>query len=402
MTRRLALAALLLLAGAACRGRPPEADPAAELGRLVDSLVPHVERSTGLRFRTRPRHALRSRDEVKAFVARKLREEMPAERFRRMQRAYALLGLLPDSLDLKAVLEQLLAQQVAGFYDPDSATLYAVTGADRTTQRLTIAHELVHALQDQYLPLDSILRDKSDNDRSSAAQAILEGQANFASIRMLQGDSVAGSAAFWDAFQETGQSLLSAQGFDSVPALLREGLLFPYVAGAQFFRWWGASPFRDTLPYGPRMPASTEQILHPERYAAGDRPLPLRFTDTVPDALEDDLGEFEVRMLERQLTGRRPDPAAVPLGWGADRFRLEETPAGAALVWVLVFDEPRFRDRFLAAVGSRLGAARPGQRVALDTLAVGGRAALRLVKAPSAWPRWDRLPGVTLGPAPLK
>ena len=71
---------------------------------------------------------------------------------------------------------------MAGFYDPDSATLFGVAGAEREELRLVLAHELVHALQDQYLPLDSILDATANNDRLTAAQAILEGQATLASI----------------------------------------------------------------------------------------------------------------------------------------------------------------------------------------------------------------------------
>ena len=46
-----------------------------------------------------------------------------------------------------------------------------------------LAHELVHALQHQYIPLDSIMRQPGDNDRLAAAQAILEGQATLADCR---------------------------------------------------------------------------------------------------------------------------------------------------------------------------------------------------------------------------
>lgn len=69
-----ALAALLALAG--CRGDRPgtSADP---VGRLVDSLVPVVERTVGLPFKTPPRYAIRSRAEVSAYLAAKLDEELP-------------------------------------------------------------------------------------------------------------------------------------------------------------------------------------------------------------------------------------------------------------------------------------------------------------------------------------
>ncbi|MCU0620901.1 MAG: hypothetical protein MUC69_05295 [Gemmatimonadales bacterium] len=392
MTRRL-VAGLGLLVLVGCRGEPRDATGERTLARLVDSLAPEVERAVGLRFRQPPRYAMRSREQVRAFVQAKLAEQLPPETFRRITRAYALLGLLPDSLDVRLVMEQLLAQQIAGYYDPDSATFYGVLGSDPSTQRLTIAHELVHALQDQYLPLDSILRDRSDNDRSLAAQAILEGQANYASIAMLQGAEVAALPEFWEQFRATGDEVMAGGDFARVPAVIREGLLFPYIGGAEFIRWWLQSPLRDTLPYGPRLPASSEQILFPERYAAGDAPLDVRFTDAEAGAYEDVLGEFEVRLLQQELTGQRATTSVVPLGWGGDRYRLAGEPGREHLVWVSVWDAPTARDRFVATTGARLLArARDGYRSAADTLTVSGRPGWRFVTAPEGWEGWGQLP----------
>ena len=104
---------------------------------------------------------------------------------RGLETAYRLFGLLPDTLALRTLLLDLYAEQVAGYYDPDSATLFGVAGADRAQLRLVLAHEMVHALQGQYLPLDSILKSTANNDRLTAAQSILEGQATLASIAVL-------------------------------------------------------------------------------------------------------------------------------------------------------------------------------------------------------------------------
>lgn len=382
----------LVVTLAACRGEAPDPTGERTLGRLVDSLTPVVERAVGLTFRSPPRYALRNEAEVRHFVRRKLSQDLPPERFAQIAQAYTMLGLLPDSFDLRGAMEDLLTQQIAGYYDPDSAMLYGRAGASGPVLTLTIAHEMVHALQDQYLPLDSILRDKSNADRSVAAQAILEGQANFASIVMLQGEETAYSPVFWESFRKEGAATLGSGDMARVPAVIREGLLFPYLGGAEFMRWWGRSRFRDTLPYGPRMPRSTEQILFPARYESGDRPVELQFTDQVAGAYEDVLGEFDIRLLLQELTGRAAIDNAVPLGWGGDRFRLE---AGGApgLVWIAAWDEPRTRDAFLADVEGPMRA-RAGRRyrVAMDTLTVDGMAAFRFVIGDSAWTGWQRLP----------
>ena len=177
----------------------------------------------------------------------------------------------------------------------------------------------------------------------------------------------------------------------------REGLLFPYLDGGEFMRWWNTSRFKDTLPYGPRMPTSTEQILHPERYGAGDVPIRIAFTDTVPGAYEDVLGEFDIRMLMQELTGKQVTRSVLPLGWGGDRFRLDESDGKAGLVWISVWDQPRHRDWFLAQAGDALRArAAKGYRVALDTMTVGTHAGLRYAVGDPDWRGWTQLPSATI------
>ena len=67
--------------------------------------------------------------------------------------------------------------------------LFVVKGADEKTVSITITHELVPALQDQYVNLDSIQKATSDNDRLSAAQAVIEGQAQFEQLSIMVGGS---------------------------------------------------------------------------------------------------------------------------------------------------------------------------------------------------------------------
>jgi len=401
MTTR-ALPLLLMLAVAACRGESRQAGDEA-LARLVDSLRAPVESAVGLRFTSPLRSAMRSRDQVRGYLIHKLDEELPPDRLRGLEAAYRLFGLLPDTLQLRGLLLDLYTEQVAGFYDPDSAMLFGVLGADRTQLRFVLAHEMVHALQGQYLKLDSILDDRRNNDRLTAAQAILEGQATLASLDVLApGQSVAQNPQFWELYREQVRQQQSAMPvFRRAPLIIREALIFPYLQGAEFMHWWASSPFADTVPYGPRMPVSTEQILHPSRYQRGDRPVKLAFTrdengETV--LYEDVLGESEIRVLLAELAGSDDVQTVVPIGWGGDRYRVYQTRDGPGLVWYVVWDEPVAVGRFLRGAGPRLRkTVRRGYRAALDSLGLNGRAATRYVLAPGTWARWDNLPGVVAG-----
>jgi hypothetical protein len=187
--------------------------------------------------------------------------------------------------------------------------------------------------------------------------------------------------------------------FARAPLIIRETLLFPYLDGAAFMRWWSTSPLRDTLPYGPRMPVSTEQVLHPDRYLAHDAPVPVRFTRGPAPMYEDMLGELEIRVLQAQVRGSNAVVAGTgAIGWGGDRYRVYNTAHGPALVWYIAWDDARAGERFLAQLGPRLRmVGRPGYRTAVDGVTLAGRSATRVVVAPSAWPEWSTLPSAELG-----
>ncbi len=401
------LSALLALAIAtACRGeRPQDGDQftaAADFERLVDSLAPDVARVAGLEWRQPPRAALRTRGEVRRYLLEKVAAELPPERLEGMAASYRLLGLLPDTLDLGRLLVELYAEQVVGYYDPDSAMLFGVQGADPAQLRYLVAHELTHALQDQYLRLDSILAMRRESDRQAAAQAVLEGQAMIVSLQAFAPDPAAVTQpGFWDLARGAVRELQGGTPvFKSAPLVLRESLLFPYLDGAEWIVWWENSPLADSLPYGARMPESSEQILHPERYQAGDRPLVVRFVgDTAGVLYEDTMGELELRILDGQLTGRDSrSETALAYGWAGDRFRTVGTPDGPALVWYLAWDDQRSADRWLAGTGPLLRAqGRVGYRTTVEAVAVDGHPGSRVVIAPEAWSGWGALPTVAVG-----
>jgi len=394
-TALVLLAALLL----SCRGSAPPASRAGLLQHLVDSLRAPVEQATGLNFKASPKVAIRSRAQVRAYLIRKLDEQLPPTKLRGLETTYRLFGLLPDTLKLRSLLVDLYSEQVAGYYDPDSATLFAVADADPVQLRLVLAHEMIHALQGQYIPLDSILHDTSNNDRLTAAQAVLEGQATLASIEVLSpGQNVGDNPEFWELYREQVREQQSSMPvFAKAPLVVRESLIFPYLAGAEFMHRWKTSPLRDTVPYGPRMPVSTEQILFPDRYLRGDLPLALTLPPGSEVIHEDVLGESEMRVLMARLSGAREVRPGGPIGWGGDRYRIFSTPSGPALVWYVVWDDTRSADRFTWGYGGKLRTtSREGYRTVLESFELNKRPAMRYVLAPTEWAGWGNVPEVSL------
>src|SRR5687768_14175732 len=185
--RSLAIVLGLLIATTAC-DRRQNSGPGG-LQRRVEMAVPQIEEATGLKFKTPPKMETRSRAQVREFLLNKFNETTPAEQLRGEEAAYKLFGMIPDSLDLRRFLLELLTEQIVGYYDPTTKVLYVVADAPSDLTGITITHELVHALQDQYVNLDSIQNLKGNSDRQGSAQAVLEGQATYEQMKIMLGTS---------------------------------------------------------------------------------------------------------------------------------------------------------------------------------------------------------------------
>jgi hypothetical protein len=400
-------AAALLVAAGGCRERAKVVESETATRDLVRRLAVQASQVTGLHFKSPVAVRLRTRDQVRAYIIHKFDQDLPPPELAGVQAAYRLFGLIPDSLDLRRTYVDLLTEQVAGYYDPDSSALFIPTDqGDPAQVRLVASHELVHALQDEYLPLDSIINQRQQNDRRSAAQAVLEGQATFYQISILMPEQHPESLPpgwFWRQRSAMALQQQSMPAFSSAPMWLRETLIFPYLAGADFIGWFARTHPKQE-PYGAAMPASTEQILHPDRYAARDLPVALAFSGPAVDSVrfEDGLGEFEIGLLITQLRRDSTSDAgrAAAQGWGGDRYRVYG-PNADALVWYSVWDDVGARDNFLRTLEPAWAARRSGdatRRFRVESLTIDARPGVRLVDAPPSWPGWRAVPEVKVLP----
>ncbi|HEV8264508.1 MAG TPA: hypothetical protein VGQ06_06125 [Gemmatimonadales bacterium] len=397
--------AALLVAGAlaaGCRERAEAVQSEAELRDMVRRMMPLVAQAAHLRFKREPLVLRRSRDQVREYVIHKFDQDLPAGELAGLESALRLFGLIPDTLHLRPTMIELYTEQIAGYYDPDSNALYIPADIEPFQLRVVVSHELGHALQDQYVRLDSIITQHRRNDRRAAAQAILEGQATITQIPVLMPEQKPESLPlgwFWQQRAVMARQQAQMVEFARAPLWLREGLIFPYLGGADFIVWFQRTyPRRSVLD---AIPTSTEQILHPERYAAGDEPTELTFAAPPPDTVqyEDGLGEFETRLLLQQQLGDEAEAAALATGWDGDRYQILGR-GGAALVWYSVWDDARVADRFARGLDrawqKRRAEGRTGRRSEVKRLTIEGRPAVRLVDAPADWKGWSRLPTVSL------
>lgn len=359
-------------------------------------LVPAIERAVGLRFKRPPGIAARSREQVRSYLEHKLDADLPPEEVHGITLAYRLFGLIPDTLDLHALLLALYTEQVVGYYDPDSSMLYIVEGTEPEQARLVLAHELVHALQGQYLHLDSLLTQPHENDRRMAAQAVMEGQATLASLTALMSRQDYDSMPeFWREFRRSVREQQSSMPvFSAAPLIIREDLIFPYLAGADFVRWFDRT-YPDTVPFGARLPQSTEQILHPGRYREQDPPVRLGFREGGETVYEDGLGEFETRVLLTAISGSESVGVAGAMGWAGDRYAVFPADSDYALVWWSVWDTEKAGQRFAQLLQREWSKReRSGRRWEVRSGTVGPLPAAQLVDAPVGWVGWKKVPEV--------
>ena len=335
----------------------------------VAALVPKVEEASGLTFKQPPKVASQTQAQVQQFlIAQFARPDVRKDLDFKIG-VWKRLGVVPDSVDVIALLTKLLTEQVVGFYDPKSKTLYVVDGRAGVERETVIRHELTHALQDQYVNLDSIQNLLGDDDRVEAAQAVFEGHATVMMI---------GNAARTIAWDKARESIRDARAanpiFGAAPAFLAEGLLFPYLGGAEFVRT-AMGDGATSAQLLANLPTSTSQLLHKERYGArGNAADVVRFTPAGGATIryENSFGEFETRLVLSELLGDAGRAIPAARGQDGDRYAAIGTSAGDGLAWVTVWDTPLDAEEFAEAMADGMA-----KRYTAKVVSVGGHRELQ-------------------------
>jgi hypothetical protein len=300
-------------------------------------------------------------------------EAKPPQPFNLRQETYVLLGLIPPpdpSTGASGLEEQQidnLISQITGFYSNEFGALYLVENSGSCVQqRSTIVHELTHALQYQYRDIDSLAQERAGNwDATTALLDVLEGDAVYTETRVL--------------------------GFSTRSSCVREPVCFeiapqrsdsPYVVERELDTWYEdgvcfIAAVRDRLTRGitgifEDLPTTTEQILHPDKYLAGE-PARLVFLNSLLDSLgpgweqkgRANLGEFTLQNL--LLTGLPDDRVLVQdaaAGWGGDSFFFYRKDDGAELLhletrWDSADDASEFYAALVQAMVNLSGDAGP-------------------------------------------
>ena len=270
--------------------------------------------------------------------------------FEAMAHALELLGLLEPGLVSaeSEVLDVTIASALA-FYVPATAEVIVIDrGEPRTDLEANgvLAHEFVHALQDDEHDLTRFDQDSAqDSDRALAHSAVIEGEATL--YELLLSLAYSGRAidhvdypGLFANMREYGDGLALADG----SPMLTSPMIFPYTYGARYMgQHWleGDQPALAQLFEQP--PQSSLEVMLPpgatelpalERFAV--LPAPLSGYHFVAD---DVAGAWVLFSKLLELAG---DLAAAPglrelaLAWRGDRFwvyQSDDAPGELAILW---------------------------------------------------------------------
>ncbi len=370
-SHRLILSAALLWAGLGGeRGAPPVgAQVTVETGGARLSVNPEVfarriaeevAELRGLPFKTEPAVKHQSIEDFENYLEAELRRQLPEKRRRYFGRIVAKLGLYrgPEITDMEAMIKAVMKSQAAAYYDPATQAFYVVmSDLPEVMMGAVYAHELYHALQDQYFDLQAYLLDQMEgalnDDELMARQAVVEGEATYVMTlyttrrllgsvpdrqmltlainmqtqvdtemlrRMLKEEAVLGPLS--------GQLEDAVKAMDEIPPFVLETLLGAYLKGMAFVhnvqgRGWSEV---EAL-YTTRPPASSEQILYPEKWIAGEVPYRLAWpafegVEPLTDFEELDvntLGEIQWRIIFAEH-GLASEGRAAAAGWDGDLY----------------------------------------------------------------------------------
>ncbi len=333
-------------------------EQAKKLFALVDELIKFSSDETGLPIKSAVKHQLTTRAAVEAYLDEKFKEDEGAKRLERDEIVLKKFGLIDQDFDLKPFLMALLKEQIEGYYDSKTKTMYLLDWVDPEEQKPVMAHELTNALQDQHSDLDK-WDDQTPNDVShdaagdhdnlakdemdTARDAVAEGQATavmFDYMLKPMGKSLIKDPEVLDVIKSQMTSTDNSPMMARAPLLLSESMLFPYREGLSFEQdvWMDqgqAAAFAGTLD---RPPTSSWEIINPRVYEQKRIPaIPLLpdihpLVDTLYGPYDiGQIGELDVHIITELFGGDNAARDLTPawdggLYW-AGQLRSATTPA---------------------------------------------------------------------------
>ncbi len=312
---------------------PPASVQSQEFLQAADEVLAQMSKLVSLPILSPLKKSMRSREEIRAYLLQKMKEDKDAGKRYADQKSMEKFGLLPKDYPLDQVLVKVLTEQIAGLYDPDSQEFFIADWISAADQRSVMSHELTHALQDQHFHIDKWSDAAKPNDDGELARdAVIEGSAMAAMLDYeLAGKGSIRDLGDFDATLLMGD-LDSSPELSKAPKVLQDELMFPYLAGITFTQHLlkAGNGWPDFYKVFDKPPASTQQIMHPDLYLQGVLPakvdLPAGKGVVSADWKkldENDMGEFGVLEIFKQFLPKNRS-TTLAASWAGDRYAIFE------------------------------------------------------------------------------
>ncbi|HUU95575.1 MAG TPA: hypothetical protein VM487_07535 [Phycisphaerae bacterium] len=380
-----------------------------------------VEALRGWRFKRRVDVGVYTQEQMLAFVKSPFDETDEAKEKEGLAEAsFRMIGLIPEDFDLEDATAKVFVNLAPpGIYNHHTKELRVLERAegdyDAFSVRVTLVHELTHALDDQLFDLAKSGKEgTATSDEEQVWGAVVEGSGVTVQERYRAAATASGKVTAGEVQESSASAMEQMQAMADAPpypgvffarfpsgvrflqrgarALKKEGA--GGAAGGMFQLACVADAVRQAMVDPPR---SSEQILHPEKYwdeDAKDEPVVVNDED-----VEKMLGPLGLSVIHRDTLGellcavvtspadKRINPMAMPMpgywttegakGWGGDRFYLlrpghAESPGEGPRcgLWITLWDTTDDRDEFVAAYESHRS---PASRAMMN---LGSRAAV--------------------------
>ena len=313
-------------------------DRETRLQTLVEALQVDVAEIRGLEFTDPVTLTLYTSAELRENFEEIFGENVTEEEARSdVLELYAFDWIARD-YDLYGELTDLYSDSVLGFYDPDTKELVVVSddGKLSLSQRLTLVHELAHALQDQVYGLDL---GGGVDEENFAFRALVEGEASLVELLYITEGYMSN-----DEIQQLIEEFENSEASDlgDFPEVIVNAQQFPYIDGTAFVEaLYQQGQFDLINETWDAPPTTSEQVLHLELFEAGEAPRVVSVPTLTPTLgtgwefiAEDVLGEFYIsEYLDVELDEADSDEAAA--GWGGDRYAIYWNEAQQQIVLLL-------------------------------------------------------------------
>jgi len=316
---------------------PATAAPNPAFAQAADQVLEQMSEILHLPIREPLKKSLRSKEEIRDYLIREEKEDKDDAQRYADRKALEAFGLIPKDFPFDDFMLDVLTDQIAGLYDPKAKEFYIADWISADDQREIMSHELTHALEDQSFHIDPWIKAARPNDDAELARdAVSEGSAMAAMVDYALSSQKVSVRDLPDITDVIRSGAVSEMDKDphlaKAPMYIRDGLLFPYLAGASFSQDFlkAHSGWSDLHLIFEHPPVSTQQILHPDFYFKGVGPQKVTLPEwkgLVPadwKLLEENvMGEFGLEEVLKQFIG--PERAGdLSPAWDGDRYAVFE------------------------------------------------------------------------------